>query len=312
MTMDKAYGMMYGLAIGDALGYPVEFMNLEEIKRNYGSQGLSGPIASREFLFSDDTQMTIAVARGLIECGEDELDPVMEALAREFIRWKNSPDNNRAPGKTCTAGVENLERGISWRESGIPDGKGCGSAMRVAPVGYLYSKDPERLKERAYGSGIMTHGHPAADGSCIGAAYLVKLALEGGEPREFIPRTLTFVEGISSDFEEKLLLVEKLLKEGVEEEEALHRIGEGWTGHEAVPLGLYCFLRYPDDYVKAVLRGANTNGDSDSIACIAGFISGARLGREAIPEEWIQKIERSEELGTLAENLWEKKKKFFS
>ncbi len=51
---------------------------------------------------------------------------------------------------------------------------------------------------------------------------------------------------------------------------------EGWIGEEAVALALYCFLKHPNDYKKAVLRGANTN--RDSVACIAGGISGAYLG----------------------------------
>ena len=73
-------------------------------------------------------------------------------------------------------------------------------------------------------------------------------------------------------------------------------------------LSLYCFLKYPDDYRKVVLRGANSNGDSDSIACIAGSISGAFLGVAAIPEEWIQGIEKTEYLDQLAVRLAETKK----
>ena len=64
---------------------------------------------------------------------------------------------------------------------------------------------------------------------------------------------------------------------------ALRHIGEGWIGEEAVALALYCILRYPDSYVDCVRRGANTDGDSDSIACIAGGIMGARLGLGSHP-----------------------------
>jgi len=84
-------------------------------------------------------------------------------------------------------------------------------------------------------------------------------------------------------------------------------LGEGWVGEEAVALALYCFLSYPDDYVTTGLRGANTNGDSDSIASIAGGISGARLGLGAIPKDWCQKIEKSKYLDTLSLRLTEKR-----
>ncbi len=92
-----------------------------------------------------------------------------------------------------------------------------------------------------------------------------------------------------------------------DEEKALDHLGKGWIGEEAVALALYCFLRYPDNYKKVVLRGANTDGDSDSIACIAGSISGASLGIKAIPQEWIKKIERTQDLDELAKRLSEKK-----
>ena len=92
-----------------------------------------------------------------------------------------------------------------------------------------------------------------------------------------------------------------------DEEKALDYLGEGWIGEEAVALAMYCFMKYPDNYKKVVLRGANTNGDSDSIACIAGSISGAYLGIETIPAEWIKKIEKTDYLEELAVRLANKK-----
>jgi ADP-ribosylglycohydrolase len=88
---------------------------------------------------------------------------------------------------------------------------------------------------------------------------------------------------------------------------ALEYLGEGWVGEEAVALALYCFLRNSESYEKVIIRSANTNGDSDSIACIAGSISGAYLGIEAIPAAWVRKIEKTEYLGNLTERLADKK-----
>ena len=121
-----------------------------------------------------------------------------------------------------------------------------------------------------------------------------------------IPELLNFTSGISDEFDRAILKVEECLN-WEDEEKALHHLGKGWIGEEAVALALYCFLRYPYDYRKVGLRGANTNGDSDSIACIAGSISGAFLGIKAIPQEWIKKIEKTEYLDKLAERLSEKK-----
>jgi ADP-ribosylglycohydrolase len=304
MDLNKAKGMMYGLAIGDALGYPVEFMTLDQIKGKYGPHGIRD--LPNPAIFSDDTQMTIAVAEALVQDGEKDIGTIMEATKREFIRWLHSSENNRAPGRTCLAGAANMERGIHWSKSGVAKSKGCGSAMRVAPIGYLYQHDPKKLREVAHATGICTHDHPTADAACIGAAYLVKLALDAVEPLKMIQALPDFTAEISQEFDETILKVAKCL-DWEDEERALKYLGEGWIGEEAVALALYCFLRYPDNYEKTVIRGANTNGDSDSIACIAGGISGAYLGVDAIPIDWIRRIEKSEYLQELARRLMGKK-----
>jgi ADP-ribosylglycohydrolase len=154
MTEDlqKAKGLIYGLAIGDALGYPTEFKTLDRIKSEYGPDGIVD--LPDPALFSDDTQMSIAVAEALIKAGEKDLESIMEAMREEFIKWLYSPENNRAPGNTCLKGVANMERGVPWSQSGLANSKGCGSAMRAAPIGYLYQHDPEKLREVAHASGI--------------------------------------------------------------------------------------------------------------------------------------------------------------
>jgi len=305
MDTDKAKGIIFGLAIGDALGFPTEFMSLSTIKSKYGSSGIKD-LQKTPALFSDDTQMSIAIAEALIKVGDRDIETIMAAVKDEFIKWYHSPENNRAPGKTCLTGIENMERGQHWSQSGVARSKGCGSAMRAAPIGYLYQHDPEKLKEVAHASGICTHGHPTGDAACIGAAYLIKLALNGIQPDKMIPELLDFTSGISEEFDRAILKVEECL-DWEDEEKALDLLGKGWIGEEAVALALYCFLRYPNDYRKVVLRGANTNGDSDSIACVAGSISGAFLGIKAIPQAWINKIEKTECLDGLAERLSEKK-----
>ena len=305
MNKDKAKGIIYGLAIGDALGRPTEFMSLSGIKETYGHTGIT--VLPEPALYTDDTQMSIAVAEALITAGDQDIELIMSAVREEFIKWCHSPENNRAPGNACLTGVANMEKGKRWTESGVEGSKGCGSAMRVAPIGYLYRDHPEKLKEVAKATGICTHRHLTADAACIGAAYLVKLALDGVSPDQMIPKLLSFTKGISEEFDEAIQKVEECLN-WEDEEKALNYLGEGWIGEEAVALALYCFLRYPDNYEKVVIRGANTDGDSDSIACIGGSISGAYLGVEAIPEDWIRRIEKTNYLEELSCHLHEKKK----
>lgn len=174
--------------------------------------------------------------------------------------------------------------------------------MRVATIGYLYQHDEQRLRTVAEASGLITHGHPAAVAASIAGAYLIKLALDGIPPAKYIPRTLAFTQGISQEFETVLARVHQALALS-NEEEAMDSLGQGWVGDEAVALALYCVLKYPDNYAAGVRRAANSNGDSDSIACIAGGILGARLGLDAIPLAWRERCEKQDYLVDLAQRM---------
>jgi ADP-ribosylglycohydrolase len=300
MTIDQTKAILLGLALGDALGWPTEFMSLAQIKQRYGPDGIQAP--PDPALYTDDTQMTIALAEGLIEVGLDApLDMQMQAIGARFIDWLHHAPS-RAPGNTCISGMKRYESGMTWRTSGIAHSKGCGSAMRVAAIGYAYQHQPQKLYDLAVASSQITHGHPTAIAASVGAAHLVALALNGVPPTEYAHRLLAFTNGISAEFDAAIYRVGHCLG-WTDQEAALKHIGEGWTGEEAVALALYCVLRHPDDYVACVRRAANTNGDSDSIACIAGGIMGARLGAAAIPADWIARCENRPQIEALAARL---------
>lgn len=302
--LNKAQGIMYGLAIGDALGSPTEFITLREIKKRFGKKGIEE--LPDPALFTDDTQMAIAIAEALTNTQSFYVEDFMVELRKEFINWLRSPENNRGPGRTCLEGCRNMELGQSWHKSGVKESMGCGTAMRVAPIAYVLQHDETLLENIAHVSGICTHGHRGADAACLGTAWLVKLAIENHSLNDFIPSVLNFTKDISPEFTECIEKIKECL-EWDDEEKALDYLGEGWIGPEATALALYCFLKYPNDYKKTIIRGANTNGDSDSIACIAGAISGAYLGIESIPSKWIQSIEKTAYLNELAVRMYKSK-----
>jgi len=314
-------GCVVGLAVGDALGYPAEFRSRVQILREIGEKGITGfigvqdPRFSRPFIvgthhppgtYTDDTQMSLAVAEGLLEAGvAAPLDAQMAAVGRGFVSWSRADDNNRAPGQTCMTGSANLARGVDWRQAGVSDSKGCGSAMRVAPIGLLYADDPDRLGEVARASSLLTHGHPAALEGAAAAALMVALALRGAQPPEMLNEIDARCGGRSADFDACLARVPELVDRPPGEALAEGGLGEAWIAEEAVASALYCCWRNPDDYGAAVLEAVNTDGDSDSIAAITGSVLGARLGIEAIPAEWVAGVERSEALVAVGLRLWE-------
>jgi ADP-ribosylglycohydrolase len=308
--INKIKGLIYGLAIGDAMGKPTEFITLEKIKSIYGREGIQD--LEGEALYTDDTQMTLAIVRALIKSGENDTEIIMQSVKDEFNKWVYSDEWFKGgAGRTCTQGVLNMRKGIHWSKSGIKDSKGCGTAMRVLPVGLFYQNNLDKLKEIAYSTGICTHNHPTADAACIGAAFAVKYILDEN-PIILLPKYIAeFTEGISEEWDAALTKLHKVLTDrsfwGAEnEEKALKYLGEGWVAEEAVTLALYCFLTHHKDYKKVVIRAANTNGDSDSIGCIAGGFAGAYLGIEGIPKDWIQRIDNSAYLNEISEDIFNK------
>lgn len=135
---------MLGLAVGDALASKVEFLDPEQIEERYGPGGIRDYPDGRG-LFTDDTQLSIAVAEALVEAGDRGLDELMAAVSCRFVSWLDSPDNHRAPGRATRGACKRLKDGLPWTCSGDKASKG-GSAMRTAPVGYHCRKDPARLR----------------------------------------------------------------------------------------------------------------------------------------------------------------------
>lgn len=303
MSKEQAQGMLFGLALGDALGRQTEFKNLRGIRQIYGPQGIQEP--PNPALYTDDTQLTIALTEGLLlDSGLNApLEEQMNAIGIQFIRWKNDAPK-RAPDDTCLRGIRRFESGSSWDSSGIDDSSGSGATTRVASIGYLYQNDDDRLREIAQASAAFTHRHPGAIASAVASAYLVKLALNNTPVNQFLQQVIQFCGGISEDLDAALLRVGHVLG-WMDEEAAMRHIGEGWNGVETVALAIYCVLRYTDNYTDCVRRAANTNGNSDSIACIAGGMMGARFGLNTIPVKWATRCENAEYLMELGSRMAE-------
>ncbi|MBV9926140.1 MAG: ADP-ribosylglycohydrolase family protein [Acidobacteria bacterium] len=337
MRESRVAGCLYGLALGDALGAPTEFLPVGEILRRWPPGGPLEP-AGDPARVTDDTQMALAVGEALAGAirARDFSPATLEALLREaFVGWANSPENNRAPGMTCLRACEGLEAGRGWLEATVKDSKGCGANMRVAAVGLL---DPE-----AHGVGevgraaiaqfqaALTHGHATALAASDLTAYAVARLATGTQPSS-LPEALKVYASSQREVYHHAWLGELWQRPGVgSPEEFIERgwdeclavlgrldaalaapdyeadpclaTGEGWVAEEALATGLLCFLLYPDEPVKALRRAAVTSGDSDSIACLAGAFAGAFWGADCWPREWVRRIEYRERLARLAGEL---------
>jgi ADP-ribosylglycohydrolase len=252
----------------------------------------------------------------------------MEALAQEFVDWLRSPENDRAPGNTTIKGCQNLESGVSWTESGLLESKSCGAIMRVAPIGLYYHSDPSELRLAAWASSLATHAHPTALVSAEVTAFCVSWAVAGLAPSDYWDRIKALQtdsvqawepvlgnsweragyasanDYLTQGWKELLIEFDKIpLAMAQDSSDICEVLGGGWGSDEALACALTCVLRFPKDYAEAIKRGANTGGDSDSIASIAGAISGAFLGHHAVPKEWRKRIESRQLLTDLAKQL---------
>ena len=134
--MRRAAGSLFGLAYGDALGAPTEFLPLDEITRRYGPAG-PRELVGEPALVTDDTQLALAVGWALHEADGPTPELLEPLFRKRFVDWSMSPDNNRAPGMTCLRACADLSRGVAWTRATVAGSKGCGANMRVAPVGLV-------------------------------------------------------------------------------------------------------------------------------------------------------------------------------
>ncbi|MEO8538746.1 MAG: ADP-ribosylglycohydrolase family protein [bacterium] len=305
---ERVAGSTLGAAIGDALGHPTEFSSYEQLSDRYGAGGVKtfelwwDRDGKRFAPYTDDTQMAEIVFRALVDFGtaESSFEAAMAAMATGFASWRDHPQGgHRAPGNSCMAGAASLARGVPWREAGSVEAGGCGSVMRTYPFGLLMFAEPLRAERWAVEHSRMTHGAPIALAAC--AAMAVGMASETAGVSGELALEAMVAGAAHYDLPTARMCEQAVVdaRNGTDAVEVLRRL-QGWAADEAIAAAMFVVARHPDDIRAALLEGANASGDSDSIATLAGALLGSRHGIQALPVDWIQNVERSEELLALA------------
>ncbi|CCK31161.1 glycohydrolase [Streptomyces davaonensis JCM 4913] len=329
-----ATGSLIGLALGDAMGFPTEFNDVPSILAKFGPwREMDLP---KKAIVSDDTQMTLAFGKGLrtaMDRGVLAPKRLERPVREEFVNWYQSPENNRAPGRTCLVACNLLKtEGRLWQDASQIDSKGCGANMRVAPIGLAPGLSDEQRAGAAQLQSALTHGHPTALAASDLTAHAIRLLAQGAEPTGLVGLLRSYAYDnrtryhhtwlgdlwtrshdpspehfIARGWDECLGVLERLqeaVREGSVETDPCLATGEGWIAEEAMATGLLCFLLFVDEPVTALRRAAYSSGDSDSIACLTGAFAGAYLGTDAWPREWADRIEYRGDLLTLGA-LWD-------
>jgi poly(ADP-ribose) glycohydrolase ARH3 len=296
----KFLGCLVGAAIGDAVGAGWEGRRMS---RSEDIVSLTDRL--EQLIYTDDTHMTIGIAESLIESKGFN----GEHMAQTFIKnYEAEPWRGYGPGPPKIFGM--IKSGEAWYSAAdrlYQGGSfGNGSAMRVAPVGILYSRNLEKLRAMACQSSSITHSHELGKEGAALQACAVALALNTPSNEE-IDREV-FLSGLQ-DFIQDQLYKEKVdqIRELLGEQDkakVVAVLGNGIEAPRSVPTAIYCFLRQPQSYKDTVIYAISLGGDTDTIAAMAGAISGAYVGIEAVPLEWRAKLENREYIEALAEKLW--------
>lgn len=292
---DRYRGCLLGLAAGDALGAPVEFINRDEIALRYGlvREMLGGGwLDTKPGEYTDDTQMTLAITRSIAELGR--IAPA--DIGTRFVQWMESMPKDI--GNTTLQSLGYLAAGMPWDEAGArtaarkgDSGAGNGSIMRTAPIGLACRNDLEALIRQSIDISRITHADPRCCWSCVALCQAIAALL--GDTDDVLAAATVGIEE-----PEVVATLEKAATIG----RADVRSG-GYVLH-TLGAAFWAFVNH-DSFEDVVVAAVNLGGDADSSGAVAGALAGACYGASAIPERWLAVLQSRQELTDLADRLLE-------
>lgn len=332
---------MVGGAAGDALGYAVEFLSLQQIVQKYGEKGIRNFELNDNGVaeISDDTQMSLFTAEGLLTAtvnGDFLEEDILKAICRGYECWFATQTRPaeiiedswlshlsalwaaRAPGGTCMSALRDICAG--GPKSVINFSKGCGGVMRVAPIGIFAGANPEVLDfeftRRIAGlAAELTHKHPLSSFSSMALALIVSECIQNEEIDREIFRAIIIDRVFKvlgklfkgDDYLNSLfyliLKAMTLAETDKSDTECIGELGEGWVAEETLAIAVFSVMRYIDDFENCIVCAVNHSGDSDSTGAVAGNIIGSILGYEKIPHHFKTSLELHDVLISVAEDL---------
>jgi len=308
MDYSKAWGCLAGLALGDALGMPTEFLTPEQIVAEYGSVEtlVPAPRWHPHAVFppgrvTDDTEQALALAQVYLREGCMNAD----AAARAILDWAAAQIGHleRYLGPSTRRALDLLSTGTSPRESGH-GGKTNGAAMRIAPVGIVNGGDLDRALQDTVEASLPTHGTTLAISGAAAVAFAIASAMDRAATLDSVLEAA--MEGAirgrqhgnwtwTPPIEKRIELALQFVRQAENEAKALQSlyeiIGVDLTVPESIPTSFGLVALAEGDPMQAIRYAANLGGDTDTIGAVAGAICGALRGIQSMDRAMLAKVE---------------------
>jgi len=268
--LKRSRAVLLGGAVGDALGAPLEFMTSGEIAAKHGrltEMVGGGWLRLKPGQVTDDTAMSLCVARGITRAGSWDLP----AIAGEFARWLQSKPIDI--GDTCRRGIRNfMLRGLL--ATGLNEwDAGNGALMRMGPVALFTTGDDALLQRCTLEQAHITHNNPVSDAACLTYGRMVQLALLGAS-RNRLRREADSLVAAFPTFRF----------------DPYPGLATGYVV-DTLQTVFHCFFR-SRSFEECLVNTVNQGGDADTTGAIAGGLAGAYYGPEELPRRWLKKLDK--------------------
>ncbi|OMQ12594.1 ADP-ribosylglycohydrolase family protein [[Flexibacter] sp. ATCC 35103] len=305
---NKIESGLFGVAIGDALGVPVEFKSRISLKENpvtdmMGYMSWNQPPGT----FSDDSSLAFCTAESLCK-GFD-----IEDMAITFVKWMQEGYWGAHYkvfdiGGTTKHSLARIVKGDSARDSGnfFEEDNGNGSLMRILPlVFYLQNeRDIEVVYKKVKAVSSITHAHFRSVFACFVYVIFCLEILKEKNKKEAYTATQNILAEFLKDKEynpNEIHLFDRILNNDISKYPENEIGSSGYVLH-SLEASFWCFIN-SETYEETVLKAVNLGGDTDTTAAIAGGLAGIYYGIEGIPEKWIENLVRANDIKELAERL---------
>ncbi|WP_081663322.1 ADP-ribosylglycohydrolase family protein [Flavobacterium subsaxonicum] len=306
----KIKAALFGVAVGDALGVPVEFMDKEELQRDpVIDMRAFGTHNQPAGTFSDDASLTFCLAEALT------YDFDIDTVANNFVRWAyhgywSAHGNVFDIGIATQQAIEKLARGVEPELAGGTGvaSNGNGSLMRILPL-VFYIKDmpiEERFRTTKQVSAV-THGHIRSVIACFYYLEFARYIIKGLRRLDIYDKLKTeiglYLKLLDIENDE-IALFDRLLIGDIYNLQEEQIQSSGYVLH-TLEAAIWCMFNSVN-YKEAVLKAVNLGSDTDTTAAVTGGLAGLYYGFNNIPQQWLHLLAKHNDIGSLAERMSER------